>query len=293
MINLELYRIFYVVAESGSITKASEKLNISQPAVTKQIKNLEEAIGGALFIRTKKGVILNEDGKKIYFKIKKALSLINEAESDFKSAENLVIGNINIGISTTLVRKYLSSYIKRFHELHPNIIIEISTDPTSEMIKLLKIGVIDFIVAKTPNTLDNELDFINICELENIFVANEKFKTLINKEISPGELANYELLLQKSPSNSREIAETYFKDNNIIISPTMNIASSFLLIDFVKSGFGVGFVTKLYVEEELKKKELFELNVYPKVKNNQLSIIKLKNNEMSFAAKKFLDLITI
>ncbi len=66
MINLELYRIFYVVAESGNITKASKKLCISQPAVTKQIKNLESQLNTPLFIRTKKGVILNECGQKIF-----------------------------------------------------------------------------------------------------------------------------------------------------------------------------------------------------------------------------------
>ena len=60
MINLELYRIFYVVAETKNITKASEILNISQPAVTKHIKNLEDQLGNPLFIRTKKGVILND-----------------------------------------------------------------------------------------------------------------------------------------------------------------------------------------------------------------------------------------
>ena len=60
MINLELYKIFYVVAEAKNITKASEKLNISQPAVTKHIKNLESQLKTPLFIRTKKGVVLNE-----------------------------------------------------------------------------------------------------------------------------------------------------------------------------------------------------------------------------------------
>ena len=60
-INFELYRIFYVVATVGNITKASQELNISQPAVTKQIKSLEAQLGGDLFIRTKRGVILTEN----------------------------------------------------------------------------------------------------------------------------------------------------------------------------------------------------------------------------------------
>jgi DNA-binding transcriptional LysR family regulator len=291
MINLELYRIFLVVAEAMNITKASKTLCISQPAVTKQIKNLEESIGGALFIRTKKGVCLNEDGKRIYIKIKQALSLVNEAENEFKNLENLVSGTIKIGVSTTLVKKYLSKFIKTYHEQHPNILIEINTDPTSEMIKLLKLGTIDFIIAKVPSVVDGELEIIELKELENIFVANELYKNLSNKRIMVNELKNYPLLLQKNPSNSRDLVDTYFKENNIVVNPDINIASSNLLIDFAKSGFGIGFVTKLYVDEELKRRELFEINVFPKVKNSKLGIIKLKNNELSFASKALISLI--
>ena len=88
MINLELYRIFYVVAETKNITKASEILNISQPAVTKHIKNLEEQLGNPLFIRTKKGVILNEYGEKIFLNVKQALNLLSESEKEISKYKN-------------------------------------------------------------------------------------------------------------------------------------------------------------------------------------------------------------
>ena len=65
-INFELYKVFYEVANEGNITKAANKLMISQPAVTKQIKTLEDQLGGQLFIRTKRGVILTENGQNIY-----------------------------------------------------------------------------------------------------------------------------------------------------------------------------------------------------------------------------------
>ena len=63
-INFELYRIFYTVANHGNITKASEELLISQPAISKAIKNLEDQLGGQLFVRTKRGVFLTEEGKE-------------------------------------------------------------------------------------------------------------------------------------------------------------------------------------------------------------------------------------
>ena len=163
MINLELYRIFYVVAETKNITKASEILNISQPAVTKHIKNLEDQLGNPLFIRTKKGVILNEYGEKIFLKVKQALNLITESEKEISEYKSLDKGTIKIGISTTLARRYLIKRIKNFHEKYPNVVINIYTDPTKDLIKQLKNGTIDLIISKFPQNKDLDLDYI-CCE---------------------------------------------------------------------------------------------------------------------------------
>ena len=289
MINLELYRIFYVVAETKNITKASEILNISQPAVTKHIKNLEEQLGNPLFIRTKKGVILNEYGEKIFLNVKQALNLLSESEKEISKYKSLNKGTIKIGISTTLARKYLLKYIKKFHETYPNIVIDIYTDATKDLIKQLKNGIIDIIISKFPQNRDNDLDYIYLYKTKYIFVANEEYSFLSNKTIPIKKLVNYPLLLQKTPSNSRDNIEKYLKENNIHIEPKMNIASSNLLVDFIRLGYGLGYVTKLYVEEELKEKKLFEIKVIPDTDEISYGIILLKNNVMTSHCKKFID----
>lgn len=291
MIDLELYRIFSIVAETGNITKASSLLNISQPAVTKHIKNLEYYLGGSLFIRTKKGVVLNDDGKKMFLLIKQALSLIDVAEKQFKNLENLESGSIKIGISTTLTRKFLFNYIKDFHRLYPNIVLNINTDPTKELIKNLKDGLIDFIIAKCPESNDNELEYITLGELEDIFVVNEDFKDLLEKDLNLSDIVKYPILLQKEPSNSRNKIDLYCKENNVKLNSIMNIASSNLLIEFAKAGYGIGFVTKLYVDNDLTNKNLFELKVCPKIEPNRLVLIKLKNNVLSFSANALINQI--
>ena len=155
MINLELYKIFYVVAEIGNITKASEVLNISQPAITKHIKNLEEQLGEPLFIRTKKGVILNDYGKMMFLNVKKALTLLEESEKELANSKKITKGHIKIGISTTLIRKYLLNYLQKFHNLYPEIIFDIYTDTNKELIKELKNGTIDFSHTKLRNVLQD------------------------------------------------------------------------------------------------------------------------------------------
>lgn len=289
MINLELYRIFYVVAETKNITKASEILNISQPAVTKHIKNLEDQLGNPLFIRTKKGVILNEYGEKIFLKVKQALNLITESEKEISEYKSLDKGTIKIGISTTLTRRYLLKYIKEFHEKYPNIVIDIYTDPTKDLIKQLKSGVIDIIISKFPQNNDLDLEYISLGKTKYIFTCNKDYPELLNKEVPLKEIVKYPILLQKTPSNSRDVIEKYLKDNNLHIEPKMNIASSSLLVDFIELGYGIGYVTKLYIEKELKDNKLFEIKVKPDTKEINYGIILLKNNILPSHCKKFID----
>lgn len=288
MIDLELYRIFFVVAEVKNITKASEKLNISQPAVTKHIKNLEEQLGSPLFIRTKKGVVLSEYGNKIFLKVKQALTLMDEVEKEISQYKALNIGTIKIGISTTLAREYLLTYIEKFHSLYPNIIIDIYTDPTKDLIQKLKKGEIDFIISKFPKIKDLDLSYEILGTTRYIFVANNQYSSLFYQPVPIEKLKDYPILLQRYPSNSRNSVEEYLKDNHVSIEPKMSIASSSLLIDFVEMGYGIGYVTELYVEDLLKKKKLFLVDVIPKTNSVDYGIILLKNNIYASYCQKFI-----
>ena len=290
-INLELYKIFISVAESGSITKASNNLNISQPAITKHIKNLEDSLGTPLFIRTKKGVKLNEYGEKIYLKVKEALFILNEVNKDINEYNNNYNGIIKIGISTTLARKYLLKYLEEFHKSYPNISLKIYTDPTKDLIKKLKNGLIDIIISKFPEHKDLELNYKKLGSTNYIFVVNKSYKELINKKLNIKDIIKYPILLQEYPSNSRYNIDNYLKDNKIYIEPTMSIASSSLLIDFVSIGYGVGYVTKLYIEKELKNKELYELSITPTTNNIDYGIITLRKNRLPNYVKIFINYI--
>ena len=273
MTNLESYKVFYKVAELKSITKTAEYMHISQPAISKTIRNLEEELNTPLFTRTRKGVVLNEAGDKIFLNVKQAFTLLEEAEIKISEFNNMQNGTIKLGISTTLAKKYLIKYIKNFHSLYPNITIDIYTDPTKKLIESLKNGELDFIIGKFPTKKETGLNYLKLGSSKYIFVTNVDYYSKLNKNISAQELTQYPLLLQKSPSNSRATAEKYFSNLNIKIDPIMNIGSANLLCDFLINGLGIGYVTKLYVEEEIKNKLLFELNVSPDTEQIEYGLI--------------------
>lgn len=290
MINIELYRIFYVVAINQNITKASEELNISQPAITKHIKNLEDSLGVILFNRTRKGVVLTPIGQKIFLEIKNALTILDNVENEIKNYKDNNCGTIRIGISTTLVR-ILMDYINEFYKKYPNVRIEINTDTTKENIKLLQNGLLDLIICKLPNKLDKDFNYIKIGDSSYEFVANKEIYSTIKQPIELSNLTKYPILLQKEPSNSYFSAKKLFKENNIDVESKLNIGSSSLLIDFTKIGYGIGYVTRLYIEKELKNKKLFIIKTIPETPKISYGIVTLKNNILSNSCNKFIDYI--
>ena len=124
--NLELYKTLYHVAKNGNITKTANERLVSQPAVSRSIKTLEEQLNTTLFNRKNDGVMLTSAGKIIYDKIKDAMELINSAEEDLKNFNNMEIGRINIGAGNTIIQKYLMKYINLFHYKYPNIEIKVN-----------------------------------------------------------------------------------------------------------------------------------------------------------------------
>ena len=157
-IDLELYRVFYTVAKNKHMTKASEELHISQPAISQSIKKLEEQLGGILFLRSNKGMELTEEGKMFYEYIKGALELIGNAENEFTSFKDLSKGEVKIGCSTTLTKLILIDALKEFNKDYPNININIINDLTSNLINDLKLGKLDFVIFNESNIKETNLN---------------------------------------------------------------------------------------------------------------------------------------
>ena len=132
-INLDLYRIFYIVAKNGSISAAADVLFISQPAITFQIKKLEEQLGISLFTRTKHGVILTDEGKVLFDYVNNAIKNIINGENALSNLKNLDSGIIRIGASTTVCRHVVMPYLEKFHELYPKIDIQIVNNLTTNL----------------------------------------------------------------------------------------------------------------------------------------------------------------
>ncbi len=291
-INFELYRVFYTVASKGNITKASKELNISQPAISKSIKNLEDQLGGQLFVRTKRGVVLTEEGKEFYRYIEQAMEYIQNAENKFTELIHLETGCIKIGISTTLTKQFLLPFLEEFHQCYPKIGIQLITNTPSELLFKLRNGLIDIVILNlNDKNYGNDIHIIKCKKITNCFVANQSFKSLINSEISLRELNKFPLILQMKGSSAREFLDHFAQENQVILNPHIEIASYSLVVEFAKIGLGIGFATKDYVEEDLKNERLYEIKLKEKLPTRYIGIATSTKHLPQFSTKKLIEMM--
>ncbi len=277
MVNLELYRIFKIVADEENLTKASEILHISQPAVTKHIKNLENELNVELFKRSKYGMILNENGKKLYLQIKDSIDILSKSEDIFN-----VHKEINLGVHVNMPNKIYNSVILKFYESHQNNIINIHQLTAENMFYMLKKQKIDLAFSKKySDELYNpkEIKFIKIGELHDVFIVNANSK-YINKKISKKDLRNTTIYTLKKFSSAYQnlIKELEYSEDDII---NVNNVNYIAMLELLKVRDIITVITKEYVEEKLDNNELYVLDVGFSLPNAEFGLYYNVNNNFN------------
>jgi len=284
-INFELYKIFYVVVLNKGISKGAEQLMISQPAVTQAIKNLEAQLNTTLFTRTKKGIVLTREGEELFSYIKEGMNYFLNGTNKILELKNLETGIIKIGCSTSVTENFLMPYIKKFHELYPKIEIKVVNQLTDILLKDLRNGNIDIVIGGESFKENKDLLFKQIREIKYIFISDKK----INMSLE--EILKYPLILQTLPSVGRSVFDNFVRENNLKYNIGMEVISHRLVVEFVKSGIGIGLAVKEYISDDLKNENLFEIKVDRNLPIRKIGYVVRDNFVPSFAVKAFIDVI--
>ena len=284
MINLELYKIFVFVAKEENITKASEKLNISQPAVTKHIKNLEEQLGVTLFKRNKYGMELTDKGRELYKEVGEPIIKIYNAERKFRSSRN-----INLGSHVTMLSRMFGKCIAEYYKLNPTSQIEVTNETFNDMLNMLENQKLDIVLSKKVDDSvynTNKIEFIKLGLLHDIFVinTNSKYKDKVfNKE----ELAKEKIY---TPKRTSITTINLMKELNLTdgMENIKNITYTTML-GILKTEDSIGLITKEYIKDELKENKLAILKTDFEFEPMEFGIYINKENKF----KELKDLIKI
>ena len=251
MINLELYKIFVFVAKEENITKASEKLSIFQPAVTKHIKNLEEQLGVTLFKRNKYGMELTDKGRELYKEVSESILKIYKAEERVRSNRN-----IHLGSHVTMLSRMFGKCIADYYELNPNSQIEVTNETFNDMLNMLENQKLDIVLSKKVDESvynTNKIEFIKLGLLHDIFVinTNSRYKDIV---FSKEKLAQEKIYAPKKTSLTsinlmKELKLTADTENIKNITYTT-------MLGILKTEDSIGIITKEYIKDELEENKL-------------------------------------
>lgn len=281
MVDLELYRIFTIVANEKNITKASEKLNISQPAVTKHIKNLENALELRLFNRTNHGIELTSDGQKIYEEAKEAVETLNSIFVKYGKNRN-----INLGVHVSMYKMF-SKILTKFSNINENITINISdTDlinmlapDLSDMIAKLENEKLDIIISKkTDNYNHNKIEFIKVGEIQDILVVNNDSK-LLGKQIGIEDIIAMQICLPRkgSATTNNFLKALEIEEDKLVNAKYITYNA---MLDIIEDDNEIiGLISKEYIEKELNNKEISELTTEFKIPPIEYGVYINKKNK--------------
>ncbi len=280
-------QIFKTVCDNMSITKAADKLNMSQPAVSISIKELESFYQTKLFDRVGRKIHPTETGERLFVYAKSILNGFEDSVSDIRDASNLKI--CRIGVNVTLAESYLSSIVKLLKERIPDISLKLYINNNREIEEHLAENNIDFALLDTPTNMPNRV-IQKLFEEEMCLICSPDL--LESDEVTMEELAEIPLLLRENGSGCRRCIDREFKKVGKKPYILTESISSKSLMNLAESGIGMT-ISPAYVENKyLKKKNLKKIKVTDGRFVRRYFLTYLSHKYQSPTVKNCLSLIT-
>jgi len=207
-------KVFYTVAQTLNFNRAAEQLNISQPAVTKHIKELEQSYNTTLFDRAKKRIVLTRSGEVLLQHAHLIFEQYQKLDFDLNLLQNKTEGILHIGASTTIAQYVIPSYLAHFHKRFPEIKIELTMANSlviEQMLveKKIELGLVE---GTTHNT---DLKYAPFLKDEIVLVCGSKNNLVKKRTITQKELAKLPLLTRESGSGTSDIIEEYLQKSAV------------------------------------------------------------------------------
>lgn len=278
-VNLNLYKTFYEVATSGSISAASKKYFTSQPAISKAIKKLEEELNMQLFYRTLNGIELTDKGQELLFYVESAYNSLITAERSMTETNNLEKGKLSIGVPSQIGTFYIFDKIEKFHLKYPKIEITIISKSTSQLLTLLESHEIDFIIDSSPiNNSSDKVIVKPLTQVNNCFIAVNNSKFLKDNHIKTiKDLEDMPLILPIKGTSNREELDKILTINDVNINNVINIHTSEMIIGAVKKDLGIGYIIYDLVKKDIDNKELILVDINTVLPKITINLVYVKN----------------
>ena len=279
--NYTYLNVFYTVAKLQNISKAAKELDVTQPAVSRIISNIEKEYNAKLFFRSKTGVTLTRDGLNLFEMIKNPLIELEKVSSNLDHNKSLDKVVIHIGATSTGLYCYVFKYLEKFKQMYPNVSFRVYSNSSAKLLDMVEKGSIDMAIITTPFEGGDELDIYNIARLNDILVAPISFKEQIKEKVSLKDLCDYPFVLLSKEMQFREFIDLFIKKYNVQISAAYETDSSALLIPFVELDCGLTFIPDEMAAKSIKERKCFKVDLVEELPERYIAFAVKKDKNIS------------
>ncbi len=260
-------RVFYTGARQLSFTKAAEQLFMTQPAVTFQVKQLEEHFSARLFERSHGRIALTPTGQLVLEYAERILRLSEEMDKRVSELTGAISGPLLLGASTTIAEFILPRVLGEFKALHPQVQASMMVANSETIVNRVADHTIDLGLIESPSQMPG-LHIEVCCEDELVMVCASGYKLAGQQAVTAQQIASEPYISRESGSGTREFADNYFRQSGIVpedLNVVMELGSPEAMKGVVETGIGVAIMSRAAVAKELELGSVVAIMLKPRL----------------------------
>jgi DNA-binding transcriptional LysR family regulator len=288
-LNFHQLYIFYTVARHGSFSRAAEALDITQPAVSIQVQELEKSLNAPLFHRRMRVLRLTEAGEMAMAYAQQIFSLSHKLVDSVQELQGLKAGRLVLGASTTPGEFVLPLAVGQFRRLYPGIRVELSISNTRAIVQRILSGEVDLgMVGERPLDPGNELEMLDYVNDKIVLVASPEHPVAARQPLTPAQVSEAGLIVREPGSATRQAAEGHFASLGVTPDIALVLGSNHAVKQAAEGGGGVGVISRLGVQTKVQAGILTVLQVTGWDCRRPLTLVYPKIRHLSPAQRAFL-----
>ena len=284
-INFKLLLTFLAVAEHSSFKKAADALFISMPAVSMQIKQLEEQLGVALFQRTTRKVDLTAEGEQLMITARRAMAELDSGLARLQQTVDVQQGHLSFGCVPTIASTRLPTILTQFAKKYPGVSLHVRELAQRELLEAVRRSEVDFGIG--PVEEKSDLDFSSIFIDEYVALLPKSYEDKGRAGISLRELSKLPLLTLGASTLFREHLNVALTTNGLVAERNYEFTHVTTLVAMAEAGLGIAILPRVAIPEKTRLKTVKIINP---VLTRTIGIVKIKGHTLSPAAARLVDL---
>ncbi len=285
-LNLHQLATFQVVAKHCSYVRAAEELHFSQPAVSAQIRQLEETLGVKLFEQIGRKTHLTQAGDELYHYSQKIFAVIDEALETMEELRGPDHGRLRVGADTTVGTYVIPGLLGKFHQSYPEVEISLDVVNRAALVERIMSNEIDIaIVGRVPDDVPVVIEPFAPNEL--VLVASPYHRLAGRANVPLSELAKEHFLMREVGSGTRAALELILQEAEVPLHVSMHMGNNSAIKQGVAAGLGIALISRVALDMELETNRLVILDVEGFPIMRQWRIVHLKDKHLSATALAF------